>query len=118
MSGRTVLVTGRTSGIGKATALGLAAIGAHAAITGRGPTRVRDVAREIRTATGAHVEEFVADLSLQVEVRRLADEVLDVLARVDVLVNDVGGYWKSPRTAWSAPSLSTTWHRFCSPTAP
>ncbi len=93
MSGRTVLVTGSTGGIGKATAAGLAAMGAHVAITGRDRTRVRDAAREIRTSTGAHVEEFVADLSAQSEIRRLAHEVLDALPRVDVLVNNVGGYW-------------------------
>jgi NAD(P)-dependent dehydrogenase (short-subunit alcohol dehydrogenase family) len=70
-------------------------MGAHVAITGRDQTRVRDTAREIRTATGAHVEEFVADLSAQSEVRRLAHEVLDALPRVDVLVNNVGGYWNT-----------------------
>ena len=36
---------------------------------------------------------FVADLSSQSEVRRLAGEVLDKLSRIDVLVNNVGGYW-------------------------
>jgi NAD(P)-dependent dehydrogenase (short-subunit alcohol dehydrogenase family) len=48
MVGKTVLITGATSGIGRATALGLARIGAHLAITGRDRVRTEDAAREIR----------------------------------------------------------------------
>ena len=48
MAGRTVLVTGGTAGIGKATALGLATMGARVAITGRDRERTEDAAREIR----------------------------------------------------------------------
>ena len=95
MAGRTVLVTGATGGIGKATALGLAALGAHLAITGRDRARTEDAAREIRAAGGGQVDVFVADLSSQSEVRRLADEVLQRLPRIDVLVNNVGGYWNT-----------------------
>ena len=63
MTGRTVLVTGSTAGIGKATALGLAAMGAHVAITGRDRGRTEDAAREIRDAGGrGEVDVFVADL--------------------------------------------------------
>ena len=94
MAGKTVLVTGGTGGIGRATALGLAAMGAHLAITGRDRDRADDAAREIR-AGGGRVEGFVADLSAQSEVRRLADEVLTSLPRIDVLVNNVGGYWNN-----------------------
>jgi NAD(P)-dependent dehydrogenase (short-subunit alcohol dehydrogenase family) len=93
MAGRTVLVTGGTGGIGRATALGLAAMGAHAAIVGRDRARTEDAAREIREAGGGQVDAFVADMSSQAEVRRLADEVLGALPRIDVLVNNVGGYW-------------------------
>ena len=46
MTGRTVLVTGATGGIGTATALGLAALGAHLAITGRDRDRTQAEARE------------------------------------------------------------------------
>ena len=97
MTGRTVLVTGGTSGIGRATALGLATKGAHVAITGRDRERTEDAAREIRAA-GGRVTMFVADLSSQSQVHRLADEVLQSLSRIDVLVNNVGGYWNSRHT--------------------
>jgi retinol dehydrogenase 14 len=95
MTGKTVLITGGTGGIGKATALGLARMGAHLAICGRDPKRTADAAREIRTAGGGRVDVFVADLSSQAQVRRLADEVLQSLSRIDVLVNNVGGYWNT-----------------------
>ena len=95
MAGRTVLVTGATAGIGKATALGLATMGAHVAITGRDRARTEAAAGEIRAAGGGPVDALVADLSSQSEVRRLADEVLQRLSRIDVLVNNVGGYWNT-----------------------
>jgi retinol dehydrogenase 14 len=93
MADRTVLVTGGTGGIGKATAIGLATMGAHVAITGRDPVRAQAAAREIRTAGGGQVDVFTADLSSQDEVRRLAGEALQRLPRIDVLVNNAGGYW-------------------------
>jgi retinol dehydrogenase-14 len=95
MAGRTVLVTGGTGGIGRATAVGLARMGAHVAITGRDSDRAEDAARDIRAAGGRKVDVFLADLSSQSEVRRLADEVLRSLPRIDVLVNNVGGYWNT-----------------------
>ena len=95
MTGRSVLVTGGTGGIGRATALGLATMGAHLAITGRDRGRAEGAAGEIRAAGGGQVDVFVADLSSQSEVRQLADEVLQSLSRIDVLVNNVGGYWNT-----------------------
>ena len=95
MTGRTVLVTGATGGIGKATALGLAAMGAHVAITGRDMGRTDAAAAEIRAASGERVDTFVADLSAQSQVRGLVAEILQRLPRIDVLVNNVGGYWNT-----------------------
>jgi shikimate 5-dehydrogenase len=76
MAGRTVVITGSTAGIGKATALGLAALGAHIAITGRDRDRAETAAAEIRAVGGGQVDVFVADLSDQAGVhgaRRLPD---------------------------------------------
>ncbi len=95
MAGRTVLVTGGTGGIGRATALGLAAMGAHLAITGRDRGSTQGAAGELRAAGGGQVEVFVADLSSQSQVRRLAEEALQRLSRIDVLVNNVGGHWNT-----------------------
>ena len=93
MAGKTVLITGGTGGIGRATALGLATLGSRVAITGRDRSRAEEAAREIRAVHGVQVDVFVADLSSQAEVRRLADEACNRLPRIDVLVNNVGGYW-------------------------
>ena len=94
MTGRTVLVTGGTAGIGKATAIGLAALGARLAIVGRDLPRAEAAAHDIRAATGnPNVDAFGADMSSQAEVRRLAAEVLDAYPRLHVLVNNVGGFW-------------------------
>jgi len=93
LSGWTVLFTGGTGGIGRATALALAAMGARVAVTGRDAGRAEQAARSIREVGDGGAEVFVGDLSEQSEVRRLAAEVLARLTRIDVLVNNVGGYW-------------------------
>ena len=94
MAGKTVLVTGGTGGIGKATAIGLARLGARVGIVGRDATRAEAAASDIRSTSGnPAVDVFTADLSSQAEVRRLAAEVLEAYPRLDVLVNNVGGYW-------------------------
>jgi retinol dehydrogenase 14 len=94
MAGKSVLVTGGTGGIGKATAIGLAALGARVGITGRDQARTEAAAAAIRAAPGSPaVDAFAADLSVQAGVRRLAALVLDTYPRLDVLVSNVGGFW-------------------------
>jgi retinol dehydrogenase-14 len=94
MAGKSVLVTGGTGGIGKATATGLAALGARVGITGRDLARAEAAAASIRAATGSPaVDVFAADLSAQAGVRRLAAQVLDTYPRLNVLVNNAGGFW-------------------------
>lgn len=97
MTGKTVLVTGGTGGIGLATAAGLAALGARVGIVGRDPARSEAAAMRLR-GCGGDVDVFVADMSSQHEVRRLVGEVLASYPRLDVLVNNVGGYWATRRT--------------------
>jgi retinol dehydrogenase 14 len=68
-------------------------MGAYVAITGRDHERSQGAASEVRAVGSGQVDVFIADLSSQSEVRRLANEVLRSLSRIDVLVNNVGGYW-------------------------
>jgi NAD(P)-dependent dehydrogenase (short-subunit alcohol dehydrogenase family)/MFS family permease len=94
MAGTATLVTGGTGGIGRATAVGLAALGAHVGITGRDTARTQAAAAAIALESGNPcVDAFAADMSSQAEVHRLAAAVLDAYPRLDVLVNNVGGFW-------------------------
>ena len=94
MAGKTVLITGGTGGIGRATAIRLAAMGARVGITGRNLGRTQRAAVEVASEAGVgSVDALAADLSSQAEVRRLADEVLEKYPRLDVLVNNAGGFW-------------------------
>ncbi len=91
MDGRTALVTGATSGLGLATAQGLAGLGAEVVLTARGHDRAEAaVAAVRRAAPGAAVSYLLADMGEFDQVRALAAEFLDVHDRLDVLVHNAG----------------------------
>jgi NAD(P)-dependent dehydrogenase (short-subunit alcohol dehydrogenase family) len=83
-----VVLTGATSGIGRAAAIELSRRGAEVAIVGRDPARVKETA-------GGVMHEHVADLSSLDEVRRLAAELLERYERIDVLANNAGAMFTS-----------------------
>jgi NAD(P)-dependent dehydrogenase (short-subunit alcohol dehydrogenase family) len=91
LDGKTALVTGSTSGIGKATAAALARLGATVIVTGRDTERGARVVKEIEDDGGA--ARFVAaDLSDPGQVAHLAHEA----GAVDILVNNAGRSWFGP----------------------
>jgi NAD(P)-dependent dehydrogenase (short-subunit alcohol dehydrogenase family) len=91
MEGKVVLVTGGTSGIGKAAATALAELGAEVVVSGRNKERGEAAVGEIRRRSGSEkVSVMLADLAVQAEVRGLADEFKERHDRLDVLVNNAG----------------------------
>src|SRR5215471_6835858 len=86
---RTVLVTGATSGIGRATARELARFGAHVVLGVRSAERGEEVAREIRTAGGS-ADVLPINLASFESVRRAASRFAEAHASLDVLVNNAG----------------------------
>lgn len=93
MKGSTILITGSTDGIGKATAMELARRGAKVLIHGRSPEKGRAVLEEIREKTGNDALEFFeADLSSQRQVRKLAAEVKETQGELNVLINNAGTF--------------------------
>ncbi|GJD37848.1 SDR family oxidoreductase [Methylobacterium bullatum] len=106
--GKICLVTGATSGIGYETALGLARAGARVGIVGRDAGRTDAAASRIRDAVPAAViDVFLADLSSQGEIRRLAAEVRALYPRLDVLLNNAGAIFDARHV--TVDGLERTW---------
>jgi NAD(P)-dependent dehydrogenase (short-subunit alcohol dehydrogenase family) len=91
MGGKVALITGGTSGIGRAATTALAAMGAEVIVTGRSKERGETAVREIRASSGnERASLMLAHLSVQAEVRGLAQEFRERYDRLDVLVNNAG----------------------------
>jgi NAD(P)-dependent dehydrogenase (short-subunit alcohol dehydrogenase family) len=85
------MITGATSGIGKAAALALARFGPSLVLVGRDPGRAEQTVREIADKTGnRNVEAMLADLSSLEQVRRLANDFLATGRPLHVLLNNAG----------------------------
>lgn len=92
MNSKICLVTGANSGIGFATAEGLAKQGAHVVLVSRDAQRGEDARKEMVKRTGNSAIDLLAgDLSSFAEIRQLAEQVNERYGRLDVLVNNAGG---------------------------
>ena len=102
------LVTGATAGIGQVAARELVRQGYRVGVVGRNPAKCRATAEQIcQEVPGSLVDTFVADLSSQAEVRRLADEVRAAYPRLDVLLNNAGAMY-TPRQE-TGDGIERTW---------
>lgn len=91
MQNKNILITGATSGIGLETAKSIAKKGGNIYIVGRTIEKAKLAVEEIIKCSGNdHIDYFVADLSSQNEIRRLAAEVKAKLNQLDVLINNAG----------------------------
>ncbi len=91
LDGKTALVTGGGRGIGRGIALAYAREGADVAIVARSRLEPEEVAAEIQ-ALGRKGLVLTADLTLNEEAQRVVQEAIQGLGKVDILVNNVGGY--------------------------
>src|SRR5215469_865679 len=91
LTGKTVLITGATSGIGFETAVKLAQMGASLVMVGRDPVKTAEKVEEVRKRSGAaSVESLLCDFSSQERIRGLAKEFRARRERLHVLVNNAG----------------------------
>ena len=96
LQGQVCVVTGATSGMGKATAAALAAQGANVVVAGRNEPKAQGVVREIRSQTGNDAVHFLlADFGDLEQVRDLAAAFKERYARLDVLVNNAGAFFNA-----------------------
>jgi NAD(P)-dependent dehydrogenase (short-subunit alcohol dehydrogenase family) len=85
-----VVITGANSGIGFATAIGLAGQGLTIALVCRNADRARPALKAVAEVAASPPKLFVADLSSQTSVRALSNEFHEKLPRIDVLINNAG----------------------------
>ena len=89
MKGRVALVTGGTSGIGRATAVAFARAGANVVVAGRRESEGHETVRLAREA-GAEASFFRADVSREADVRALVDHTVQRFGRLDIAFNNAG----------------------------
>ena len=111
LKGKTALVTGSTSGIGKATAIALAARGAHVLVVGRNEQRAKDVVAEIEGSGGSAPFRLttLSDLQSAQDLVEWATEAGD--GHVDILINNAGVALMGPSNAATEAEFDETFAR-------
>lgn len=91
LRGKVALVAASSKGMGKATAMGLAAEGARVAMCARGGDDLRKAADVVRTLTGAEAFAVPADVTKAEDVRTLVQKTVQAFGAIHILVNNAGG---------------------------
>jgi NAD(P)-dependent dehydrogenase (short-subunit alcohol dehydrogenase family) len=99
MQGKICMITGANSGVGKATALGLARLGAKVVMVSRDRARGEEAQRQIQAQSGNDaIDLLLADLSSQKSIRQLAQDFTQRYAQLHVLINNAGVFPLAKRT--------------------
>ena len=111
IKGKTALVVAASKGMGRASALGLAAEGARVVMCARGEAALKDAAAEVKRQTGAEVLALVADASRAADISRVVAEANRAFGGVDILVANVGGPPPGPFEAMTDEQWKTAFEQ-------
>ena len=100
LAGKTAVITGASKGLGKAMALALGEAGATIALVSRNMEQLLSVAAEAQEL-GGQAEVFVADVTDEAQVNRLADDVSAKFGKVQILINNAGINIRKPTTEFT-----------------
>ncbi|HLA54546.1 MAG TPA: SDR family oxidoreductase [Flavobacterium sp.] len=107
LKGKTIVVTGGGSGLGKAMTKYFLELGANVAITSRDLDKLKNTADELQTETGGKCLPVQCDVRHYEEVEAMLKTVLDTFGKVDVLLNNAAGNFISPTERLSANAFDT-----------
>lgn len=105
LGGKRALITAASRGLGRASALALAAEGAHVAVAGRNPDAMADLVRELEAAGAASVVAVKMDLTERDTLKPGVDKVVEAFGGIDIFVGNTGGpeanpFLNVPREGW------------------
>ncbi len=89
MKNKTVVITGASSGIGKACALAFSKRGAKIVISGRNKKNLEQTAEELRK-TGAQILTVAGDVSIENDCKFLIEKTIETYGEIDILINNAG----------------------------
>jgi len=107
LKGKTIVVTGGGSGLGKAMTKYFMELGANVAITSRNLEKLKNTAKELETETGGNCLPLQCDVRHYEEVEKMLEGVIEKFGSVDILLNNAAGNFISPTERLSANAFDT-----------
>tara|TARA_R110002072_G_scaffold9239_2_gene45327 strand:- start:17331 stop:18209 length:879 start_codon:yes stop_codon:yes gene_type:complete len=107
LKGKTIVVTGGGSGLGKSMSTYFLELGANVVITSRNLEKLQNTAKEMEAATGGKVLSVACDVRNYDEVEAMVKASVDTFGQVDVLLNNAAGNFISPTERLSANAFDT-----------